>query len=110
MNETLHANIFFFITSVATIAVTIALLIVLYYVVSILREVQKIVIQVRKASDSLEQDIAYLKSEVRSSWSSIFGALGSLLSFATSSFVRPTKRKGTRKNEENATNSEEVVY
>lgn len=64
MNEVLHANIFFIITSIAVILFTILSCIAVYYVIKILRSIRRIVERVEQGSDSLAQDIADLRSFV----------------------------------------------
>ncbi len=97
MNETLHANIFFFITSVAVLAITAALLIVLWYVIAILREVRKITLRVRKASDNLEKDIDYLRQEIKNGGEKVLTIVNTFVGFAMGRFVKPTKRPTSRK-------------
>ena len=56
MTEVVHADIFFFITSIATVLVTGGMLVALYFVIGILRDVRAVASKVRKASDELERD------------------------------------------------------
>lgn len=62
MTETLHANIFFLITSFAVITVTIGVVWLLYHLIPIARDIRAIVGKVRKAGDDLEQDFQSLRS------------------------------------------------
>jgi hypothetical protein len=66
MTEVVHADIFFFITSIAIVLVTSGLLIVLYFFIGILRDVRAIAAKVRKASDELERDFEHIRNEVKS--------------------------------------------
>lgn len=65
MSETLHANIFFFITSVAVIALTLLWVVILWQVIAILREVRAIAKRMRKASEDIEHDLELLRASVR---------------------------------------------
>lgn len=67
MDDVLHANIFFFITSVAVVALAIMWVVILWYVIAILREVRVIVARVRKASEDLEGDFQALRASVKAS-------------------------------------------
>jgi hypothetical protein len=65
MTEIIHADIFFFITAIAVVVVSIGLLIALYYVIDILRDVRVVMKKVRKASDELEQDFEDLRANIK---------------------------------------------
>ena len=65
MSEVVHADIFFFITSVAVCLITAGALVALYFFVGILRDVRAIAAKVRKASDELERDFEHLRGEVK---------------------------------------------
>ena len=65
MAEAVHADIFFFITAVSVVILTIVLAIALYYVVLILRDVRAVTAKVRKASDELEGDFEALRLEMK---------------------------------------------
>ena len=64
MDEVLHANIFFFIASIATVLFTLLLCIVLYQVIKILRSIRKIVDRVEEGSEVLVEDIEHIRSFV----------------------------------------------
>ncbi len=101
MNETLHANIFFFITSVAVVVVTLMMLVILWYVIVILKEVRAIVSRLRKASENLERDIDFLRGEVKSTSARVVSIVGTIVSFATGFLTQnkkhtPAKRRFTK--------------
>jgi hypothetical protein len=64
MNSLLQADIFFFITSVAVILLTLALLAIAYYIWLIIYDVRIIVARMRSASDKLERDFDALRAHV----------------------------------------------
>ena len=57
MTEILHANIFFLITSVVTVAFGILGCIVLYQVIKILKSIRAIVSRIEEGSDMIADDI-----------------------------------------------------
>ena len=65
MNEVLHANIFFFITSVAVILVTIFIAWGLYYIVGILKNVRDITERVDQETIELGADIKALRATIK---------------------------------------------
>ena len=65
MNEVVHADIFFFIASLAVISITLGLLMVLYYAIPIARDLRAMTAKVRKASDEVEKDFEDLRATLR---------------------------------------------
>ncbi len=88
MNDILHSNIFFFITSVAVIIVTVMFAIVLWYVIVILKEIKKITTKVSKASEGLERDFEYIRSELRSGSSRVSSILTTAGNFFLGGFLK----------------------
>lgn len=66
MTELVHADIFFFVTTIVVVLLGIGGCIVLYYVVGILRDVRSITAKIEKAGGALEQDFATLRANVYS--------------------------------------------
>lgn len=64
MSEVLQANIFFVITSIAVVVLTILLCFVLYQVVRILKNVQDITDRLRRGSEQLAEDAQVVRSFV----------------------------------------------
>jgi len=93
MSEVLHANIFFVIASVATVAFSIMICIVLYYVIKILAAVRAIIERVEAGSDVLAEDITAMRRFVRS---------GGLVAYLVNlvSPKRRTKRSKTAEDDE----------
>ncbi|MHB8651951.1 MAG: hypothetical protein ACYC8S_02340 [Minisyncoccota bacterium] len=65
MDALAKSDIFFFITSVAVVAVSIALVVALVYFVRVLRDVKEISARVKNEAGRLAEDVATLRSEVR---------------------------------------------
>ena len=108
MNETLHANIFFFITSVAVVAVTLMLVVVLWYVISILREVRKVATKVSQASEGLERDLEFIRAEVRSNIGKLAGFVSTVGGFFLGGLTKK-KRPATKKRSESETETGDSV-
>ncbi len=92
MTEVLQANIFFFITSVAVVVFTVLVCVAVYYVIRILRTVDKIVERIDSGSETIAEDISQLRSYI---------AEGSLISQIVGLFVKTKKRSRRRQDEDN---------
>jgi len=65
-NESLiHADIFFFISTIALVVISIGLCIALFYAIKILRTVREIAEKVQKESEEALNDIRRLRHELR---------------------------------------------
>ncbi|HVY72845.1 MAG TPA: hypothetical protein VG984_02255 [Candidatus Paceibacterota bacterium] len=97
MNEVLHANIFFFIASLATIAIAAAILVALYYIIQILRHVRDISAKLNRASQELERDFNDLRGVLKNEGNKVRGivdvALGFISTFAIRKKAAPRKHK-----------------
>lgn len=65
MDTLVHADIFFFITTIAVVLITIFLAVALVYVLKILIDVKYIVGRFREESDLLVKDLRDLRAHVR---------------------------------------------
>lgn len=61
MTEVLHANIFFFIASVAVVLFVLLVCVVLYHVIKIIRSVRRIVERIEVGSETVMDDINDLR-------------------------------------------------
>jgi hypothetical protein len=64
MNNILQADIFFFISSIATVIITIILSIAGYYIILIVRDARYISAKLRNATDDLEEKFMEIKEQV----------------------------------------------
>jgi hypothetical protein len=64
MNNILQADIFFFISSIATVIITIILGIAGYYVILIVRDAKYITTKLRNATDDLEEKFQEVREQV----------------------------------------------
>ena len=63
----IHADIFFFISSIGFILVTIALLIGLFYIIRVVRSVDRITVKIEDGIDTVGDDAKNLISDLRDS-------------------------------------------
>ena len=108
MNDILHANIFFFITSIAVVVVTIPLFIVLWYLIGVMREVRQIVRKVHRASNELEKDLEHLRREFRAGSSKLASVLNAFVGYALGRLAK-SPRPRRRPLSEDETDSDESV-
>lgn len=99
MSDILQANIFFFITSVATIALAVLWVIISWYLIAILRDVHAIVTRARAASADLERDLRELRSSVRQSGERVRSLGGLLFDFFVRMLTKPARRSQKRTTE-----------
>ena len=64
MNEILHANIFFFIASIAVVCFSILIGIALYYVIKIMKLIRSILERVEAGSEVLAEDAARIRAMI----------------------------------------------
>ena len=65
MDTLIHADIFFFVTTIAVAVVSVAIVVLVVYLVGVLRDVRKISTAFREEADLLRSDLADFRSEVR---------------------------------------------
>ncbi|HVV39293.1 MAG TPA: hypothetical protein VHD31_03120 [Candidatus Paceibacterota bacterium] len=91
MNEVVHADIFFFITSLAVLCITIGILMVLYYLIPVARDLREIVGKIRKAGDEVEKDFEALRANLREEGTKGKTILNLVFGFLTRTLQPPTK-------------------
>lgn len=65
MSEVLQANVFFVITSIAVVVLTIFVCIALFYIIRILRNVRDVTDRVREGSEKFAEDVHAVRTFVR---------------------------------------------
>ena len=65
MDTLIHADIFFFVTTIAVMVVAAAFTVVLIYLVKVLRDVKSITEQVREEAVLFREDVKDLRGEIR---------------------------------------------
>jgi len=90
MQELVHADIFFFITSFAVLVFTLGMGILFYYLIQIARDVRALITKVKKAGDEIEQDFEALRANLREE-----GTKGKLLVDLVLTFISTKLKKFT---------------
>jgi hypothetical protein len=78
MNDLSLVNIFFILTGIAVIIITVMLAIGLIYVIMFLRTVKKVALTAQRATDLISEDISDLRENIREKGPS----LGAIANFA----------------------------
>jgi hypothetical protein len=99
MNDVLHANIFFLIASIATVAFAILTCVVMYYVIKILKSIQAIIKRIEDGSDMIAEDMSAMRQFVTS------GGLVAHLIGLVSTKHRAKKRSSTKVHDETSDES-----
>jgi hypothetical protein len=94
MNEVLHANIFFFIASIATLVFCIFVCLILFHVYKITRSIRKIIERIEEGSENIAEDVASVRSFMRSGVGRLLGFFGGVPRSSS------RKRKSTQADEE----------
>ncbi len=94
MDTLVHADIFFFVTTIAVVGVALALIVALLYLAAILRRVSKVMDEVNKETILVRQDIQTLRENVKSGGAKLkfFGDF--FQNIFTMKSSRSTKKKG----------------
>ena len=98
MQEFIKADIFFFITSIAVVLVTIGIAVALYYLVRILRNIRDVTERVDEGSKVLAGDLSEIRSTIKRE-GFVWGNLFSFLKKYSGLFGKRPRRTH-RKNEE----------
>ncbi|MBY0472926.1 hypothetical protein K2Q00_01400 [Patescibacteria group bacterium] len=93
MNDILHANIFFFISSVSTILIAILVGVILFYIARIMRDISDIVRKINNVSDDLERDFQDLRHEIKNEGVKVRSIIDVALGF----FLSRVQKRATRK-------------
>jgi hypothetical protein len=94
MDALVHADIFFFVSTIALVVLSIALLVALYYVIAVVRDVRKISARMERASVTLEKDFDELRENVKAEGRKVRGMADVILGFALRAISpKPKKRK-----------------
>ena len=78
MDSLVHADIFFFITTLALIFVTIGMVVVIIYVIKILRDVAEISRRTKEKSIKILDDVSVISSKMKEEGINIVDDIGSL--------------------------------
>lgn len=98
MNNLIHADIFFFITTIIAVILGILFIFVLYYVISILRKFKQIAEKIKQESDNVAEDIENLRAKMKEDglkFSFLVGMFSKILKF------RNLRKTSSRKSKNN---------
>lgn len=73
MNNLVHADIFFFITTIAVVVVTLLMAVILTYAVVTIRTLSKIVNRIRTESEQVLEDLSELREKVKENTGNMSG-------------------------------------
>jgi hypothetical protein len=93
MDSFVKADVFFFITGLAVFFVTVGLLLIIFYVLRIIKELHKIVSLVRVNLEGFDRDISFFKENVIKKGV----AVSSMLSWLREKISSSTRKKGRGK-------------
>lgn len=95
MGTLIHADIFFFVTTISVVLITSLSLVVIIYVVRILNDFRYISGVVRRKTDMLAEDLDEIRNEVKRE--GVFRGLTSIISALFNGFGERSKAKQTKK-------------
>jgi len=81
MSSLVHADVFFFVSTIALVVLSVGIAIGLYYAINILRDVREVSRRIRKASVDIERDIEALRTQVKSEGQKVKGIADMILGF-----------------------------
>lgn len=93
MQSLVHADIFFFISTIALAVLGSFVAIGLYFLIGILRDVKEITARVNKASEHIENDLNSLRSSLRAEGSKVKGIADLLLGYVVRAVTPKVRRK-----------------
>lgn len=96
MSNVLQSDIFFFISSISVVFITVAILIALVYVIGILRDVRSFFSSIKRGTDTLAEDLSQIRVKLsdKGIWT---GFLLSVITAATGFTQRSKAKKAARK-------------
>ncbi len=96
MEQLIHADIFFFVSTIALVCITAGVVVVLVYAIRILRDVRDITRRIGKESEAIAHDIEMLRIKVKEKGSAFFH----LVSLFLPSVAKRRARAGRKKKAE----------
>ncbi len=89
MNDFLHADIFFFVTTIVVILLAIGLLVVIFYLIKILRNIYKVSDDIKEESGEMLNDIKAVRENIKEKGFT----LGGIISFCKWFFGRGKSKR-----------------
>ena len=91
MDTLIHADIFFFITTIAVVVITLLFIVVLIYLIKLLKQIKDIAEQVREETILFREDIHGLRDNVKREGFKIKNLLSFFQGFAQKRRVKRSK-------------------
>lgn len=108
MNSSIiHADIFFYITSISVVVVTIMLIVLFYYVVRIVRNVEHTSEKIKEESDNILEDISMIRESIEEQGNKFAGVLRFIFGSFLGSKRASNKGGGSREKKESKNKSKE---
>ena len=101
MNEILHANIFFFIASLATVVFLILISIILFHAIKIIKSVRSIVEKIEAGSEVLASDVSNLRAQIVNGGGFITRFITLFMSSNFGGGERPKRKSSSKKSKLN---------
>jgi len=97
MDELLQTNVFFFITSLATIIISIGICLLLYFLIPLVRDARDLVAKFRNATEEVEGDFEKLRDVAEEEGAKTKALLDLGLGFLGHFFYTPPKPRRKRR-------------
>jgi|SRR6185437_2610275 len=93
MQTLVHADVFFFISSIALVVLSILLAVALFYAISVMRDVKEVSVKLKKASADIEKDIEGFRNELKAKGNKISGMADMVLGFVARALTPKVKKR-----------------
>jgi hypothetical protein len=93
MDELLQTNVFFFITSIAVIVLTLGFCALLYFLIPLVRDARDMMAKIRAAASEVEADFERLKEAAEEEGQKTKAIADVLLGFAGRALALPARRR-----------------
>ncbi len=106
MNTLIHADIFFYVTTIVVILLAVLVSILIFFLIKISRNVSEIVKKVKKESDNIVEDVSSFREKIKEEGSKVASAGKMMRGFLLGKTIfnafkaKKTNSKGKRKAEE----------
>ena len=97
MSDLVHADIFFFISAIGIVVLTIGAAVTFYYVIGIVRDLREVARKVRTTSDELEKDFVTLRTAVKLKGAAVRSLFDLFMNFVTRDIPNAINKKRTKK-------------
>jgi hypothetical protein len=93
MQTLVHADIFFFISTIALVVLSVLLSIGLYYAIGVLRDVKEVSAKLKKASVDIEKDLEGFRNDLKAKGNKVSGVADMVLGFVARALTPGTRKR-----------------